>query len=43
VRQATERLTTMVDADHQPPFDNDAVEDAERTLVYVRTVGMQLK
>jgi hypothetical protein len=35
VRQAAERLTTKVDAEHKLPFEHDAVEDAERIVAFV--------
>jgi len=39
VRAAAARLTTKVDFDHQLPFDNDPLADAELILTYVRPAG----
>jgi hypothetical protein len=36
VRAAAERLTTKVDLDHQLPFDDDPLADAELILAFVR-------
>ena len=36
VRAAAQRLTTRVDFDHQLPFDDDPLADAEIILSYVR-------
>jgi len=35
VRAAAARLTTRVDFDHQLPFDDDPLEDAERILAWL--------